>query len=130
MGESAGAGSVRTLLGSPRAIGLFQGAVAMSNLGGGVGLGLTGDYATTYSSYNTIEQSYATAGQSIFKAAGCTQADLQAQIACLGALDALKVVGLGAVARYVVQDGTYVDTEQLIVAERNRSTAHIPVIFG
>src|SRR5689334_23198675 len=128
MGESAGAGSVRALLGSPRAIGLFQGAVAMSNLGGGVGLGLSGDYATTYSSYNTIEQSYAIAGQNIFKAAGCTQADLQAQIACLGELDALRVVGLDAVARYVVQDGMYVNTEHLIVAERNRSTAHVPVI--
>lgn len=102
----------------------------MSNLGGGVGLGLSGDYATTYSSYNTIEQSYAIAGQNIFKAAGCTQADLQAQIACLGELDALKVVGLDAVARYVVQDGMYVNTEHLIVAERNRSTAHVPVIFG
>lgn len=41
-GESAGAGSVRTLLGSPKAIGKFRGSIAMSNLGGGVDLGLTG----------------------------------------------------------------------------------------
>lgn len=54
IGESAGAGSVRTLLGSPKAIGKFQGAVAMSNLGGGVTLGLDGDYGTTYSTYYTV----------------------------------------------------------------------------
>ena len=46
-GESAGAGSVRVLLGSPPAIGKYQGAIAMSNLGGGVTLGLSDDYATT-----------------------------------------------------------------------------------
>ena len=58
IGESAGAGSVRVLLGSPPAIGKYQGAVAMSNLGGGKDLGLShGDYAATYSSYLTIVQS-------------------------------------------------------------------------
>lgn len=46
IGESAGAGSVRALLGSPPVIaeGLIAGAVAQSNLGGGVTLGLAGDY--------------------------------------------------------------------------------------
>jgi len=43
-GESAGAGSVRVLLGSPPVIGKFQGAIAMSNLGGGVDLGESGNY--------------------------------------------------------------------------------------
>jgi len=43
-GGSAGAGSVRTLLGSPKAIGKFAGAWAMSNLGGGEDLGLGGNY--------------------------------------------------------------------------------------
>lgn len=33
---------MRTLLGSPKAIGKFRGSIAMSNLGGGVDLGLTG----------------------------------------------------------------------------------------
>lgn len=130
IGESAGAGSVRTLLGSPPAIGKYQGAVAMSNLGGGVDLGLSGDYGTTYSSYYTIAQSYAVAGQNIFKAAGCNQSSLAAQIACLDAVPAATIVGLSSVARYVVQDGKYVNTEQLIVNTRNASTAHIPVIFG
>ena len=130
VGESAGAGSVRTLLGSPPAIGKFQGGIAMSNLGGGVTLGLNGDYATTYSSYYTIAQSYAVAGQNIFKDAGCTQSTLAAQIACIEAYPALQLVELPDVARYVVQDGHYVNTEQLIVSTRNASTAHVPVMFG
>jgi hypothetical protein len=29
-----------------------------------------------------------------------------------------------------VQDGKYVNTEQLIVSTKNASTAHVPVIFG
>ncbi|MCJ1291316.1 hypothetical protein MMC34_002859 [Xylographa carneopallida] len=131
IGESAGAGSVRVLLGSPPAIGKYQGAVAMSNLGGGKDLGLTyGDYATTYSSYLTIAQSYAQAGQQIFQEAGCTQSTLQAQIACLEQVPALALVGLSTVARYVVQDGHYVNTEELDVVNQNGSTANVHVIFG
>jgi carboxylesterase type B len=129
-GGSAGAGSVRTHLGSPQAIGKFQGAIAMSNLGGGVTLGLDGDYGTTYSSYYTIDQSYKVAGQQIFAAAGCNSTDLTTQINCLKQVPASQIVGYNTVARYVVQDGKYVNTEQLIVTTRNASTAHIPVIFG
>jgi hypothetical protein len=49
-GQSAGAGSVRVMLGSPKAIGKFQGAVGMSNLGLDFALGLGSGYGTTYSS--------------------------------------------------------------------------------
>ena len=130
VGESAGAGSVRVLFGSPPAIGQFQGAIAMSNLGGGVSLGLSGDYATTYSSYLTINQSYALVGQDIFAQAGCNSISLAAQIACLQRVPALQLVELPAVARYVVQDGRYVNTEQLIVSTNNALTSHVPVMFG
>lgn len=102
----------------------------MSNLGGGVDLGLSGNYATTYSSYLTINGSYALAGQNIFHDAGCNQTSLDAQIACLEQVPALQLVELPAVARYVVQDGVYVTTEQLIVNKKNASTAHVPVMFG
>lgn len=129
-GESAGAGSVRTLLGSPQAIGKYQGAVSMSNLGGGVTLGLNGDYGTTYSTYYTINQSYAVAGPQIFAAAGCNSTDVSSQIACLENAPASTLVGASTVARYVVQDGKYVNTPNLILSTRNGSTAHIPVIFG
>lgn len=129
-GESAGAGSVRTLLGSPKAIGKYQGAVAMSNLGGGVTLGLSGDYGTTYSTYYTVGQSYDVAGPQIFSAAGCNNSDISTSIACLKQVPASKLVGFNTVARYVVQDGTYVNTPNLIVSKKNASTAHVPVIFG
>jgi len=93
-------------------------------------LGLPSDYATTYSSYLSINQSYTTAGQKIFIAAGCNQTVLQDQISCLTALPAAKVVSLSSVARYVVQDGHFVNTAQLNVAKRNQGTANVPVIFG
>ncbi|KAK3678835.1 hypothetical protein LTR78_001288 [Recurvomyces mirabilis] len=130
IGGSAGAGSVRVHLGSPPAIGKFQGAIAQSNLGGGVDLGLTGNYATSYSSYLTIEQNYDIAGQQIFQEANCTQSNLDDQIACLSKVDAVVLSELMTVANKVVQDGHYVNTEQLIVSVKNGSTAHIPVMFG
>ncbi|KAF2193760.1 alpha/beta-hydrolase [Zopfia rhizophila CBS 207.26] len=130
IGESAGAGSVRALLGSPQAIGKYQGAVAMSNLGGGVTLGLNGDYGTTYSSYYTLNESWTVAGSQIFFAAGCNSSRLSLQISCLEQVSAQKLVSLPTVARYVVQDGKYVNTPNLILTTSNTSTAHIPVIFG
>jgi len=132
IGESAGAGSVRTLLGSPPVVEnrLIAGAVSQSNLGGGVTLGLNGDYGTTYSSYYTVAQSYAVAGQQIFQGVGCNQTSLDAQIACLKTVPATTIQNLATVARYVVQDGTYVNTEQLDVVNTNGSTADVPVIFG
>ncbi|KAF1832099.1 alpha/beta-hydrolase [Decorospora gaudefroyi] len=129
-GESAGAGSVRALLGSPQAIGKYQGAIAMSHLGGGVTLGLSGDYGTTYSSYYTVEQSYQVAGPQIFAAAGCNGTDLSTQVTCLEQVPASQLVGFNTVARYVVQDGTIVNTPNLVLDARSANTAHIPVIFG
>ncbi|KFZ08225.1 hypothetical protein V502_09478 [Pseudogymnoascus sp. VKM F-4520 (FW-2644)] len=129
-GDSAGAGSVRALLGSPPANGKFQGAIAMSNLGGGVTLGLESTYSTTYSSYLTVAESYAVAGQNVFLAAGCNQTALSKQIACLKDVPASIISGLSSMARYVVQDGTYVNTQQLDVVNRNGSTAHVPAMFG
>ncbi|KAJ9626287.1 hypothetical protein H2203_003919 [Taxawa tesnikishii (nom. ined.)] len=128
-GESAGAGSVRTLLGSPKAIGKFRGSIAMSNLGGGVDLGLGGDYGTTYSSYLTIQQSYDRSKQ-LFQEAGCNQTSVEDQIACLKTVPAQTIVNLPAVARYVVQDGVYVNTEDLDVYNNNGSAAHVNTIWG
>ena len=102
----------------------------MSNLGGGIDLGLSGDYGTTYSFYYTVDQSYAVAGQQIFQEAGCNQTSLSDQIACLKQVPAPTLVGLATVARYVVQDGFFVNTPELEVGVKNSSTAHIPVMFG
>lgn len=102
----------------------------MSNLGGGVDLGLTGDYATTYSSYLTVQESYDTAGQQIFIEAGCNQTTIEEQIACLEGVPAQTIVNLATVARYVVQDGIYVTTEDLDVYNRNGSAANVHTIWG
>jgi hypothetical protein len=109
---------------------LIAGAIPQSNLGGGRTLGLDGDYGTTYSSYYTVNESYTVAGQQIFRGLGCNQTSIAAQIACLKTVDSHLIQNHTTVARYVVQDGSIVNTEQLIVSERNSSTAHVPVIFG
>jgi hypothetical protein len=114
---------VRAILGSPPAFGLFQGAIAISNLGGGHSLGLESDYATTYSSYMTIEDSYSIAGQSVVKNAGCESAVIDEEIACLKEVPVNQV--LSSSVRYIVQDGTYVVESHLNVAERNGSTASV-----
>ena len=121
---------MRVLLGSYPAFGLYDGAIAASNLGGGVDLGLNHDFATSYSSYATIEESYNTVGKSIFIEAGCNQTTLDAQVSCLEQVPASTLVTLPAVANFVVQDGYYVNTSQLNVVTKNGSTANVPVIFG
>ncbi|EWC45452.1 hypothetical protein DRE_00851 [Drechslerella stenobrocha 248] len=130
-GESAGGGSTRVLLGSPPAIGLFQGAISMSNLGFGYALGIEYSYAYSYSDYLTIEGSYDIAGQQVFTALGCTQALLDDQIECLKTKDPLAIVTADTVARYVVQDGYYVNTPRLDVSKKDGgSVANVNVIFG
>ncbi|KAK6544862.1 hypothetical protein TWF694_001542 [Orbilia ellipsospora] len=130
-GESAGAGSTRVLLGSPPAIPLFQGAISMSNLGFGYALGIGYSYANTYSDYLTIEGSYNIAGQQIFSSFGCNQASIDDQIACLETIDPLSIVTAGTVARYVVQDGYYVNTPILdLTGKFGGSVANVDVIFG
>ncbi|KAJ3038180.1 hypothetical protein HDV00_000925 [Rhizophlyctis rosea] len=127
-GQSAGAGSVRTLLGSPKAIGKFASAIAMSNLGGGVNIGLSGNYGTTYSEYYTIDQSYA-ATSYIFASVNCTQPSLSLKVACLRAYKG-DFTPIGSDARYVVQDNNIVVTPHLELTKRNPNTAHVPIIFG
>lgn len=130
IGESAGAGSVRTLLGSPQAIGLYQGAVAMSNLGGGRDLDLSMNYGTSYSSYYTIEESFNVSGSQIFNNTNCTSSNLEESIDCLKLVNGSTLVGLDTVARYVVQDDRYVNTSELNVLTPRNGTAYVPTIFG
>lgn len=101
----------------------------MSNLGGGKDLGESGNYGTTYSSYYTINQSYAVAGQQIFTAAGRKQTTVAAQVACLQAYPG-DLTSFSTDARYVVQYGTIVDTEELLLTSKNPNTTDFNVIFG
>jgi hypothetical protein len=135
-GSSAGAGSVRTLLGSPPAIPLFQGAMADSNLGGGVTLGLDGNYGTTYSDYLTIEESYNLTGIPLLNATDCLattgNSSTTAQAECLRTANATILITGNDVARYVVQDGTIVTTPQLTLTAGgpNPESAYVPIMFG
>ncbi|KAI0480490.1 Alpha/Beta hydrolase protein [Xylariaceae sp. FL0804] len=103
-GQSAGAGSVRAMLASPRARGLFAAAVPQSNLGGL-------NYGTTYSQYLTVPQEMALAGDAILAATNCSGA--ASRVGCLRAVPAATLVGLADVARYVVVDGDYITSDQL-----------------
>ncbi|PCH35219.1 carboxylesterase from carbohydrate esterase [Wolfiporia cocos MD-104 SS10] len=104
-GQSAGAASVRALLGSPQAIGKYAAALPMSNLAGS-------DYATTYSLYYTIPEEVSTVVEPILEETGCDLADA---LECLRAYNAYELVNLETVARFIVVDGTIITHTELIL---------------
>lgn len=114
-GQSAGAGSVRALLASPKAKGLFKGAIPLSNLGGI-------NYGTTYSRYYTIAEEMAVAGNAILAATNCTD------VACLRQLPAEKLTS-GTAARYLVVDGTYLVSPELDLS-RSTGPSGIDLMMG
>ena len=119
-GQSAGAGSVRALLGSPPAIGLYAAAIMESNLAGL-------DYAGTYSQYYSIQQEVQVAAVPILNATNCsTSTD---QLECLRAVDAHTLASLSTVARFLVIDGTYLVRENLALNGQGPA-ANVPVMTG
>ncbi|RDX47285.1 carboxylesterase from carbohydrate esterase [Lentinus brumalis] len=120
-GQSAGAASVRALMGSPKAIGKYAAAVPMSNLAGA-------NYATTYSLYYTIPQEVSLVADPIIAAVGCnsTGADV---LACLRATDPHTLVNLGTVARFLVVDGTFITSQQLPV-DGSGPVANVHTMMG
>ncbi|KAI1417669.1 alpha/beta-hydrolase [Hypoxylon sp. FL1857] len=103
-GQSAGAGSVRALMASPKSIGKFAGAIPVSNLGGI-------NYGTTYSKYYTIDEEMEVAGNAILKDTGCANAT--SQVDCLRSISPYVIANLATVARYLVVDGTYLTSDEL-----------------
>ncbi|AEO68901.1 ab48a4f4-7368-4f99-88ad-3769fd736534 [Thermothielavioides terrestris] len=103
-GQSAGAGSVRALMASPKAAGKFANAIMLSNLGGI-------NYGTTYSHYYTIDEEVAVAANAILAATNCTSAP--SQVDCLRAVPANTLTSLSTVARFLVVDGTYLTSPEL-----------------
>ncbi|WVF70060.1 hypothetical protein IAT40_004847 [Kwoniella sp. CBS 6097] len=120
LGQSAGAASVRALLGSPKAIGKFAAAIPQSNLAGYA-------YASTYSEYYNISTEYEVAAKPILNATGCLNAS--SQVDCLRQVDPFILANLSTVARYIVQDGTYIVTDQLEVTGAG-PTANVSVMLG
>jgi carboxylesterase type B len=119
-GQSAGAGSVRALLASPKARGMFAGAIMESNLGGLA-------YGTTYSKYYSIAQEVDVVGNAIVKEANCSNA--KSQVECLRALPAMTITGLSDTARYLVVDGKYLQSSELELTDP-ASTAYVPLLIG
>jgi carboxylesterase type B len=103
-GQSAGAGSVRAMLASPKTQGMFNAAIPQSNLGGG-------GYGTTYSQYLTIDQEVSLVGNAIIADTNCT--DAHSKVDCLRNVPAYTLGNLADVARYLVVDGTYLTSDGL-----------------
>lgn len=117
-GQSAGAGSVRALLQSPPAAGLFSGAILQSD-----------PSSPTYTHYLTTDQEVVAQTNTILNLTGCASGDVTAEVACLRGYNASALVNLTTVANNVVVDGTYVVTPAL---EYN-GTGHVnrvPLLIG
>ncbi|KAJ6036527.1 hypothetical protein N7540_000806 [Penicillium herquei] len=119
-GQSAGAGSVRALLASPKAQGLFAGAIMESNLGGF-------GYGTTYSKYYTIAEEMEIAGNAILNETNCTSAS--SRVECLRQIPAYTLTNLEASARYLVVDGEYLQSSELGLTNPE-TTANVPLLLG
>lgn len=117
-GQSAGAGSVRALMASPKAEGKFAGAIPQSNLGGL-------NYGKPYSEYYTIHKEMEVAGNAILQEANCTNAT--SQVDCLRALDTFTLLNLATTAEYIVVDGTYITSDHL---QLNGSKASYSLLMG
>ncbi|KAJ7675199.1 cholinesterase [Mycena rosella] len=122
-GQSAGAGSVRALLGSPPAFGLFAGAIAQSNLAGFA-------YAHTYSEYFTIAQEVAVAAGKFVVEVGCGNGTAAEVLACLRALPWQTLQQAPDAPRYVVVDGTFITRDRLSVDGKGPTASNAHVIFG
>jgi carboxylesterase type B len=103
-GQSAGAGSVRALLASSPAQGLFASAIAQSPLGGF-------GYANTYSKYMAIEQEYRDYAKKVVESVGC--AEIDDVLGCLRKVPAASLQTAPDAPRYIVVDGKYIASDEL-----------------
>ncbi|PPR02327.1 hypothetical protein CVT24_011668 [Panaeolus cyanescens] len=121
-GQSAGAGSVRALLASPPAFGLFAGAIAQSNLGGF-------GYAHTYTEWMSINDEVTQFANPMLDSVGCSSSNTSDVLGCLRKVDALTLQNAPTAPRYVVQDGKIITTPHLMLNGKGPAApAHI--IFG
>ncbi|KAJ6577036.1 cholinesterase [Mycena vulgaris] len=122
-GQSAGASSVRALLGSPPAFGLFAGAIAQSNL---AGFG----YANTYSEYFTIAQEVERAAGKFVVEVGCGNGTSAEVLTCLRALPWQTLQHAADAPRYIVVDGKFITRGRLSVDGKGSVASNAHVIFG
>lgn len=119
-GQSAGAASVRALLSSPLAQGLYSAAMPMSNL---IGL----DFAQQFSFFPSQAQELQLAANSIIQETGC--ANSTNVVACLKAVPPQVLVNLPAVARFLVVDGIVLPADTLLL-NKTGIAAHVPTLWG
>ncbi|KAK2744629.1 hypothetical protein FQN57_004234 [Myotisia sp. PD_48] len=121
-GQSAGAASVRVMLGAPQAQGKYAAAISMSNLGGYA-------YGKTYSHYYTIEEQYEEHVKPMLALVGCdTAAD---KLQCLRGVEASEFGRLDpvAVVRYPVVDGKFIKKQELPL-DGTGGVPNVPFIMG
>ncbi|KAI0760186.1 carboxylesterase from carbohydrate esterase [Fomes fomentarius] len=119
-GQSAGAASVRALMGSPKAIGKYAAAIPMSNLAGL-------NFASTYSFYFTIAQEVAQFANPLIASVGCDGAN--DVLECLRAVDPHALVSASSAAKFIVVDGTFVTSTQLPL-DGSGPVAHVHTMMG
>ena len=114
-GESAGAESVQALLASPKAVGLFRGAIMQSNY---------------LQPYVPIPQAYNQTTLSILRETGCGNSS--DQLACLQAYNATALINLRTNFNYPVVDGTYLLSPyiNLNASAAGNVSSSVPVITG
>lgn len=86
----------------------------------------------TYSTYYTPDQEYSATGGNavgVLSATGCNNTDLAAEVACISAVPAQKLVTLSTVERYVIVDGSIITSYELNVTSPGHA-AQVPVMFG
>ena len=117
-GQSAGAASVRAMLGSSKAHGKFAAAIMQSNLGGY-------DFARSYSQYYAIEDVQKNFTDNILAQVSC---DGRNSLSCMQKTDPGTIVGAQQAA-FLVQDGVYITNQQLML-NGSAIVAHVPVMMG
>lgn len=120
LGQSAGAASVRAMLGSPRAIGNFSAAVMQSNLGGY-------NFAASYSKYYNISTVMSEFAVPVLQQTGCFGA--KSQVKCLRGLSDHKLADLDVKAEYLVVDNELIVADHLVL-NGTGPVAHVPVLLG
>lgn len=120
VGQSAGAASVRVMLGLPQASGQFAGAILQSSP---AGFG----FSQPYSDYTDLVTAYFNHTVPVLEGVGCLE--VTDQLACMRKVDAHTLGNLNVQAAAFVQDGWLISFPRLPL-EPSSSVAQVPILMG
>ncbi|KAF3911477.1 Acetylcholinesterase [Dactylellina cionopaga] len=122
-GESAGATSVRTLLGSEPAKGLFSASIIHS---------LPNGYYPTgrFSHFSTLEEVTEISGVGVLQDTGCIASPDRYRGPCLKNLPASTLNTIATVARLPVIDQKFISASDLPLNGKGGYMAHVPTMLG